>query len=1142
MADSTTVDSIEIEIEASSTEAEKKVNALVDALERLKKSTSGFGNVAQRIKYIGKSASESTAATKIRQKREALDRAAGASTAKGIDAAKISKQLRMIDSEIDKTIQKLDFMQDKLESLEMIRDIAPDTRGAAAEMKQLSSEIEKYSELLGGLYSQKRKLFSGDENAGSGSEPENQPEDEGLDGKISVLDRLKEALAETTSSTEKLKSVLGQDLSLQNLVPKGVSSALGSVGEAFGGLTDKALSFASAHPLVAAALAGVTVAVQTLWRGFKDFARSSFSAVKRGLDLVASGAKKLTSSLTALAKDGISKVASGLKSLAVAAGSRLTKPFGAATDAFNKLKNAVWRLVFMRTIRSAIRAVTAGFKEGVDDLYQYSKIVDTDFAPAMDKLATSALYLKNSLGAMAAPLIEAIAPAVDYLVDKFVELTNVIGKTFAALTGKDVYSQAVKYPVEYAEAAAEATKKTKEFKKFLLGIDELNIMQDQDNGTGDLKDKMKDYTSMFEEVEVPVEEFDWAKQIREAIENGEWYSVGRIVSDKLNEIVTGWDFYGWGKKLGDLINKGLNVAYGFLQGFNFLEFGSKIAAGINGLFDEVNWDLLGRTISEKWNALFNTVYGFATSLNWKRIGQSISEAINGFLEWIDATRAAQAVSSFVTGVFNMINTAIAGTNWALLGQKLSEFINNVDWYGAIYGGLSIITSGLTALKTSIDSFLKGWNWKDTATQIYTAINDAWSSVNWAGLGQTLGNMISTAFHFAVTFLSGINWLKIGQDIGGFLIGVDWVKAFGGLTETIAAGIKAAVSAVSGFLDTVVPNLQDIATGIAEKINGFFRNIDWAEAGRVLSEGIGAALDTMITFMQTVDWSMIGQRIADFLQAIDWASLLEKWGQLMGEVMSAKMELIDVSGILDVGGRIIEGLWNGMWAKFDASGGIVGWVKRGIFGSLLDAIKGFFGIHSPSTVMADIGQNLVAGLLNGLQNAWSSITNFLQNALQRIKDAVSGVIQTVTGVQTKTASSISDSASSWKNKLRSISAQNTLASAFSNVEFSTPKAYASGGFPARGEMFIAREAGPELVGKIGQKNTVANNEQITSGIADGVKDANVDVINAIYAGVSMLVKAVGDIDTNVSLDGEVLTRKMQPYQNRLATMHGTSLVD
>ena len=52
-----------------------------------------------------------------------------------------------------------------------------------------------------------------------------------------------------------------------------------------------------------------------------------------------------------------------------------------------------------------------------------------------------------------------------------------------------------------------------------------------------------------------------------------------------------------------------------------------------------------------------------------------------------------------------------------------------------------------------------------------------------------------------------------------------------------------------------------------------------------------------------------------------------------------------------------------------------------------------------------------------------------------------------------------------------------------------KAYAKGGFVDNGQMFIAREAGPEMVGTIGNKTSVANNEQIVSGIAQGVSDAN-----------------------------------------------------
>jgi len=51
------------------------------------------------------------------------------------------------------------------------------------------------------------------------------------------------------------------------------------------------------------------------------------------------------------------------------------------------------------------------------------------------------------------------------------------------------------------------------------------------------------------------------------------------------------------------------------------------------------------------------------------------------------------------------------------------------------------------------------------------------------------------------------------------------------------------------------------------------------------------------------------------------------------------------------------------------------------------------------------------------------------------------------------------------------------------------AYADGGFPSRGEVFLARENGPEMVGSIGRRTAVANNDQITQGIATAVYKAN-----------------------------------------------------
>ena len=69
----------------------------------------------------------------------------------------------------------------------------------------------------------------------------------------------------------------------------------------------------------------------------------------------------------------------------------------------------------------------------------------------------------------------------------------------------------------------------------------------------------------------------------------------------------------------------------------------------------------------------------------------------------------------------------------------------------------------------------------------------------------------------------------------------------------------------------------------------------------------------------------------------------------------------------------------------------------------------------------------------------------------------------------------------------------------NLSFSTPSFslnwYAKGGLPDAGEMFVARERGPEMVGRIGNKNAVANNNQIVDAIRAGVFEAMVNALES-----------------------------------------------
>ena len=102
-----------------------------------------------------------------------------------------------------------------------------------------------------------------------------------------------------------------------------------------------------------------------------------------------------------------------------------------------------------------------------------------------------------------------------------------------------------------------------------------------------------------------------------------------------------------------------------------------------------------------------------------------------------------------------------------------------------------------------------------------------------------------------------------------------------------------------------------------------------------------------------------------------------------------------------------------------------------------------------------------------------------------------------------------------------SASNVVKPKFSH----TVGRFASGGFVTSGDLFMAREAGPELVGSIGGRTAVANNDQIVEAVSDGV-----------YRAMAPLVSGIGKSDTRVYLDG----REITAGQNRRNRMYGAAL--
>ena len=182
---------------------------------------------------------------------------------------------------------------------------------------------------------------------------------------------------------------------------------------------------------------------------------------------------------------------------------KASSSFNFANTAVGKLFNSIKRIAFYRAIRSAIKAVTQGFAEGIENLYYWSQMVGTSFAPRMDQLATATQYLKNGFASMWSPLIEYAIPIIDNLIDRLVDMFNVVQELFARLTGAATWNKALKYPVTYKDALDDASGSAKALQNILMDFDEINAINTPKSGSRGSGADAKDYSAMFQLMETP---------------------------------------------------------------------------------------------------------------------------------------------------------------------------------------------------------------------------------------------------------------------------------------------------------------------------------------------------------------------------------------------------------------------------------------------------------------------------------------------------------------------------------------------------------------------------------------------------------------------------------------------------------------
>ena len=211
---------------------------------------------------------------------------------------------------------------------------------------------------------------------------------------------------------------------------------------------------------------------------------------------------------------------------------------------------------------------------------------------------------------------------------------------------------------------------------------------------------------------------------------------------------------------------------------------------------------------------------------------------------------------------------------------------------------------------------------------------------------------------------------------------------------------------------------------------------------------------------------------------------------------------------------------------DFAGEITGYTES--LGSITwNSIVGkFIGLFSDNPIQ-DMSDS-VGEVSSGLDDLISE----LNGAIPKLEAAINKM-----STYTSLLSSLKGFANNGQAVPLSVESQSTFAYRSANsYSVQDITAYASGGFPEHGQMFIAREDGPELVGQMGNRAAVANNDQIVDGIAS----ANTGVINAVMAIGAMITKAVNDKDTTVSLDGRQVSRSLYKYNQQTQREKGAPI--
>lgn len=574
----------------------------------------------------------------------------------------------------------------------------------------------------------------------------------------------------------------------------------------------------------------------------------------------------------------------------------------------------------------------------------------------MGSAALSSATLRAALGNLqgaastaAAPLLQAILPALTAIANAAATAFYYIAQLVSFLTGKSIGASqsAAKAMGKYAKAAKSAGSAAD---GALAKFDELDVLDKNSGGGAGAITPNYDFNT----------DNPFLDEIMQAIKDGDWYGVGQLIGEKLRDSLNAipwpdiqdkaraWatniancingfiEVPGLWEAIGHTVAQGLNTALIFadtlMQGIHWDSLGAGIARGLTTAVAELDWPLLGRVLTDGMRAAILTLYSFVqTYTGWADLGNSIAACINSAIANIPWTEAGLGLSGFVVGLLHTLIATVQGTDWTALGQNIVSMVSAIDWVGLFSAMGTLAIDVLQAINGILDQV----DWGVVGQKIMECIE----AVDWAGILSQLGEIINNNWPLLLAILGAALLPQISTFILSTVLGAV-LNALAVFIASVVASIGLwpllLVAAVSVILAAIIETLRKHGDDIRAGVDKFGETI--ADIIRSAGEKVKEIWNGLWLTVK-----LIGMQL--------WEDITQGWNDFWTNIGTA----------LDSAVADIQQGWNDAWT---AVSDFVSDIWEGITDTIETAINGIIGLVNGMISAIVGGVNGVIGVLNG----------------------------------------------------------------------------------------------------------------------------------------------------------------------------------